>query len=463
MKVYQIFPFEYVEKDSRIMIYGLGKYGLSYIEQVQATQWCKIVGVSDIDSSKNRWGYPFFAIDELKGVEADYIIIAISATNMVAEVYQQLLEQGVPDEKIVSTLIRSGENYKCMPQAVHKSDSLQILLQFGGGLGDCVVCLSAYEKIIGMLQKAEIDIQCRGNYGKALLDNKAFLRTIIDVTEKTDYDAYDLVLRLDHSIAVLRYDEFRCEKYAPELNEKIQMLIATSKYVRNDIKGTGERFSIQIRMAVIKAWNRYFALGHGEVLGLTADMVHIELAERYQDEYRKLKLGKFLTLNRGADMMSKYKTMQTKVWPLKYYEDLVRIIKDKYPKYEIVQLGGKDTEQIEGVDRYIKGQNFELVKYILKGSTLHFDCEGGLVHLATALGTKCAVVFGPTPIEYYGYQQNINITAGKCHNCMHLTEDWYVKCLKEQNEPECMYGITPEMVFWKISEYLGKVEMEEQA
>ena len=46
---------------------------------------------------------------------------------------------------------------------------------------------------------------------------------------------------------------------------------------------------------------------------------------------------------------------------------------------------------------------------------------------------------------------------------MHLTEDWYVKCLKEQNEPECMYGITPEMVFWKISEYLGKVEMEEQA
>ena len=96
MKVYQIFPFEYVEKDSRIMIYGLGKYGLSYIEQVQATQWCKIVGISDIDSSKNRWGYPFFTIDELKGVEADYIIIAISATNMVAEVYLQLLEQGVP-------------------------------------------------------------------------------------------------------------------------------------------------------------------------------------------------------------------------------------------------------------------------------------------------------------------------------------------------------------------------------
>ena len=44
MKVYQIFPFEYVEKDSRIMIYGLGKYGLSYIEQVQATQWCKSFG-----------------------------------------------------------------------------------------------------------------------------------------------------------------------------------------------------------------------------------------------------------------------------------------------------------------------------------------------------------------------------------------------------------------------------------
>lgn len=463
MTIRGVFPFEYVERGSRIIIYGLGKYGLSFIEQVQTTRWCKIVGVSDIDSSKSIWGYPFFSIDELKDVEADYIIIAISVTKTVAQVYLQLLEQGIPDEKIVSTLIRSGENYKRMPQAVQKPDNLQILLQLGGGLGDCVVYLSVYEKMIGMLQKAEIDVQCKRNYGQALFDDKAFLRTMIDVAEKTDYNAYDLILKLEHGITVLRYDVNRCEKYAPELNEKIQMLIVTSKSARNDIKGTGERFAIQVRMALIKGWNRFFTLGHGEVLGLTADMVHIVLAEKYQDEYRKLKLGKFLTLNRGADMTAKYKTMQTKVWPLKYYEELVRIIKEKYPEYEIVQLGDNDTEQIEGVDRYIKGQDLEIVKYILKGSMLHFDCEGGLVHLATALGTKCAVVFGPTPIEYYGYPQNINITAGKCHNCMHLTEDWYVKCLKEQNEPECMYGITPEMVFGKISEYLGKVEMEEQA
>ena len=460
MNTYQIFPFEYVEKGSRIIIYGLGKHGMSYIEQVRATKWCEIVGISDIDCSKKMQEYPFFTVDELKKAKADYIVIAILAIKTVNQVYTQLLKHGIQEEKIISTLIRSGEDYKCMPREPYKSEELQVLLQLGGGLGDCVVYLSAYEKMVGMLQKAEIDVQCKKNFGQALFRNKLFLRTIIDSNEKVDYNLYDLVLRLDHSITILKYEKIRCEKYAFELNEKIQLLEATSKCMRNDIKGAGERFAIQVRMAAIKGWNRYYTLGHGKVLGLTADMVHIELEGEYLDKYRELELGKFITVNRGADMKSKYNVMQTKVWPLTYYEKLLLIVKDKYPEYEIVQLGGNDTEQIKGVDRYIKGQSLELVKYILKNSTLHFDCEGGLVHLATALGTKCAVVFGPTLMEYYGYPQNINITAGKCHNCMHLSEDWYVECLKGQNEPECMYGITPEMVFEKISEYLEKIKTE---
>ena len=45
MTINGIFPFEYVEKNSKVIIYGLGKYGMSYIEQVQATGWCDIVGV----------------------------------------------------------------------------------------------------------------------------------------------------------------------------------------------------------------------------------------------------------------------------------------------------------------------------------------------------------------------------------------------------------------------------------
>ena len=63
------------------------------------------------------------------------------------------------------------------------------------------------------------------------------------------------------------------------------------------------------------------------------------------------------------------------------------------------------------------GESLELVKYVLKGSLLHIDCDSGLVHLATQLGTKCVVLFGQTSVWYFGYEQNINIVSKVCNSC----------------------------------------------
>ncbi|MBR5162824.1 MAG: hypothetical protein IKW79_02235, partial [Schwartzia sp.] len=95
----------------------------------------------------------------------------------------------------------------------------------------------------------------------------------------------------------------------------------------------------------------------------------------------------------------------------------------------------------------------ELVKYVLRNAVLHVDIEGGLVHLATQLGTKCAVLFGPTPVTFFGYPQNINIVSPRCAGCHGLYEDLN-HCAKEQAEPECMRSITPEMVMEAIAKYM---------
>lgn len=460
MNAHQIFPFEYVDRGSKVIVYGLGKYGTSFIEQVEATKWCRIVGVSDKNVEKDNRSYSFIEADKLGDVDADYIIIAIADIETVSRVYNYLIKSGIPDSKIISTLMRSHVDYKHLTEdeKVNENKPIQILIQLGGGLGDCVVYLSAYKKIEELLQQGIIDIKCNKEYGEALYTGKRLVRSIIDNSEGISLAMYDLCLMLEHGIHIIKYDEIRCSKLACKLNEKIQLLMKTSRYVGNDVSN---QLAIQPRVAILRGWNRYFALGHGEVLGLRADMVHVELSTDYESEYRNLRLKKYITLNRGADKWAKYKTMQTKVWPLKFYEQLITMLKKKYAEYEIVQIGSNDTEEIRGVDRYIKGQSLELIKYILKNSSLHFDCEGGLVHLATALGTKCVVVFGPTPVEYYGYPQNINITAGKCSNCMHLLRDWYVECLKGQQEPECMYGITPIMVYEKIKDYLCELSKEE--
>ena len=122
------------------------------------------------------------------------------------------------------------------------------------------------------------------------------------------------------------------------------------------------------------------------------------------------------------------------------------------PNLCIVQVDAKGTTKVAECDKYIIGESLDVAAYALKCAQLHIDNEGGLVHLASQLGTKCTVLFGPTPISYYGYKENINIQAGNCHNCYWLTGN-FVSCYRRMKKPECMYSITPEMVMEKVEEY----------
>ena len=102
------------------------------------------------------------------------------------------------------------------------------------------------------------------------------------------------------------------------------------------------------------------------------------------------------------------------------------------------------------------GVSWPCVAEILRHSLLHIDIEGGLVHLASQIGTKCIVLFGPTQIEAYGYANNINLRAGNCHNCYGLYQDINT-CARGLSDPECMMSITPEMVLTAARKYLDSV------
>ena len=145
---------------------------------------------------------------------------------------------------------------------------------------------------------------------------------------------------------------------------------------------------------------------------------------------------------------------QTKTWPREKYEELISLIKNKYKDIKIVQLGAIDGIKLKNIDYYVMGESLELTKWILKNSILHIDIEGGLVHLATQLGTKCAVIFGPTPMHMYAYDKNENIRNDICYGCMGCNENWAYKCYKGYSVPLCMNQITSKLVFEKISKYI---------
>ncbi|MBO6178664.1 MAG: glycosyltransferase family 9 protein [Selenomonadaceae bacterium] len=197
------------------------------------------------------------------------------------------------------------------------------------------------------------------------------------------------------------------------------------------------------------SYNRYHAFH------VTDFRTSVPLINDYEKNFKSLRLSDYITLNYGWDKSNGVIRPAAKAWPLEYFSSLARMIKERFPKISVIQTGTKDAEKIEHCDQYIFGESIETIKYVLKNSLLHIDIEGGLVHIATQLGTKCIALFGPTPVKYYGYDVNINIVSEKCKNCYWLVGDC-ISCYRGMEKPECMYSISPSMVMDNVEEVLNK-------
>ena len=184
----------------------------------------------------------------------------------------------------------------------------------------------------------------------------------------------------------------------------------------------------------------------------------------HQDEQKYLtELGlenrPFITLHRGTGDM---KIESVKMWPLAYYNDLVGMLKREYPDIPLVQLGinANRCPAMNGIDiNLVDKTTLEDVKVLLHNALLHIDCEGGYVHFRRALGGGPSIVlFGPTSLELYGFQKNINIRGDGCQKaCEWSAKGWYWdRCLRNIYPPPCMASIYPEQVMAEIRHFLSK-------
>ena len=68
-------------------------------------------------------------------------------------------------------------------------------------------------------------------------------------------------------------------------------------------------------------------------------------------------------------------------------------------------------------------------------------------------GGVSVVLFGPTDINFFGYTENLNLSASLCDQpCEWIVKNWMEKCVKTGNEAECMRLLNPEKVFNTICE-----------
>ena len=97
-ELYAMFPFEQVEKNSRVIIYGAGRAGLNFARQ--AGRYCQIVCLVDKDERKHNSAIK--GLEKLKD-ETSYDYIVISQINFAIRrrIKEDLIKLGVSASKII--------------------------------------------------------------------------------------------------------------------------------------------------------------------------------------------------------------------------------------------------------------------------------------------------------------------------------------------------------------------------
>lgn len=160
----------------------------------------------------------------------------------------------------------------------------------------------------------------------------------------------------------------------------------------------------------------------------------------------------YITVHNGFDAeFGKASPNSTKVYPR--FGDVVSRVKAMFPDLRVVQVGTVTSKAIPSADiNLIGATTIQELAAIIRNSWLNLDNESGIVHLASCLGVRSCVVFGPTSLDYYAYPQNINLAPPVCGECWWIREDWMSRCARGHEQPPCMSQQSPETVFAALRE-----------
>lgn len=471
---YYLFPFEKILSGERVIIYGAGNVGQSFFQQIQLCKYCQIVALAD--KAYEKYGeLPVRVIppSDIGEYGFDKIVVAIDNRYTAEGVLNELtLRLQIPSHKIVLAVNRKIENRKVeaipLPAPCLDDDAIEnqlnVAFYITGGLGDCIIRKRVFTAFLELLKQVNMNVVIYTEAHSQPHINALFTeyagRYALKLGMKTfveEAGQYDLSVYIGYFLRIFSLNVYRWEKYAPGIWLELQILQAYWEKYDLDVSHDVDN-GIHFARCAIKHQNCYTAYDSNGILDMSDWHVTIPLDMRYEAQWKQLDLSRYITLSYGWGLNDNEKEkVPNKIWPFPYYEKLIELLRDRFCDIQIVQLGVRDSRKLSGASRYVFGQNIELVKHILCKSQLHIDCEGGLVHLASQLGTKCAVMFGPTPKHYFGYACNINISAGSCKNCCYLEKD-FTACLRDLSQAQCMYDIRPEMVMEAIYPYLQVAE-----
>ena len=339
-------------------------------------------------------------------------------------------------------------------------DTVNIAVYLSGGLGDCVVGMRLLQQLSTLYPACRFHLFYKTPAVLSWVSEAVPAVESVESAELYDYFSRrlaDCAIRLNTFVKfdLTRINLRKIKRLAPGFAERISISRQWEGMNRVFIDHHPTLDGAYARNAVALGWQRQDALSRQ--LGLPP--CDLTLALPCSDTKREevaARFKRYVTVNTGFDRFFIMSTdTATKCYPDEYWSGLVRLLKENMPDLGVIQVGNGCSFHIPEVDLDLSGKtSLAECAGLLKGSLLHIDIEGGLVHVCASLGTRCAVLFGPTPPAYFGYPDNINLRDESCSECWWATERWMECCPKNHPENICMKRLTPERVFAAVRAHL---------
>lgn len=99
-KIRYLFPFDKVKNGEKIVIYGAGKVGQSYMDQLIQLDYCKII--LWVDKNYTKYNSPnIHCVEEIQNATYDKLVIAIENKLFKNSIKKHLINLGVVPQKII--------------------------------------------------------------------------------------------------------------------------------------------------------------------------------------------------------------------------------------------------------------------------------------------------------------------------------------------------------------------------
>ncbi|MGE5452515.1 MAG: glycosyltransferase family 9 protein [Acidobacteriota bacterium] len=346
-----------------------------------------------------------------------------------------------------------------------KSDKHRIAFQIAGGMGDHILAARFVRDVTHAAGDIEFDVFCsRPGIAKWIFSDISGCRLIAD--RKSNIK----ILRHEY-VGIINAQTF-ADVIWENKSETQDRIHTTIKNILANIRISASDIQLVIKhhphldgylghYASLKGYRRHNYLHAAAGIVYGGDKLNLPYDNKIFSRLGLDATEQYITISNGYDeeAHSEKGKPATKVYP--YFCEIIKSIKQKYPSIKLVQIGTDTSTPISGIDiNLINMTSLQEASALIKNARLHIDNEGGLVHLAAALGTPSAVIFGPTLATYFGYESNLNIAPVVCGGCWWMERTWMTKCVRNEEKPPCMYMQSPIDVAKKICDFISAHEEE---